>query len=136
MSQLQEDRASKEGAFTSAIEKLRNEVAQLRQERADDKTKINSLETELQSLQPKPKGRVLTLFPKLPIEVPLSIWDKVLWTPQVIAARQHFEERTKAADDGESGRRRRKQTTEKSLSYHLALTVSYDKSTRKLGAKP
>jgi len=101
MSQLQSDMASNEGALTSTIVNLQNEVAQLRQERIEDKTKINSLETELQSLQPKPKGRVFTLFPKLPIELRLSIWDKALWTPQVIAVRQHFKERTAVTNSGE-----------------------------------
>lgn len=73
----------------NSIETLRKEVAQLRQERTEDKKNIIFLRKELESLKP-PQGRVFTLFPKLPKEIRLMIWDIILWTPQVIGVRQYF----------------------------------------------
>jgi hypothetical protein len=83
----------------TSIEDLQNEVAQLRQERREDRREIIFLRKELQKLQPEPQGQVFTLFPKLPKEVRLMIWDIILWTPQVIGVRQYFKDGTEFEED-------------------------------------
>ena len=88
VSQLRLDKESREAQSANTIEELRSEVARLRQQRIQDNSKIDYLEKELHLLPPK--GRLFTLFPKLPKEVRLVIWDTILYTPQVIGVRQYF----------------------------------------------
>ena len=66
------------------------EIVTLKQEHSDDKERISVLQTDLLAVRTNQvtRGRVSTLFPKLPNEIRLMIWDIALAVPQIIAVRQ------------------------------------------------
>ncbi|KAE9363877.1 hypothetical protein N431DRAFT_474875 [Stipitochalara longipes BDJ] len=104
VSQLREEKASKEASITNTIQKLHAEVAQFRQQHIQDKNEIMSLKKDLH-ISPS-KGCTFTLFPKLPEEIRLTIWDMILYTPQEVGVVQYFKRPQKQGWSANLGRRR------------------------------
>jgi hypothetical protein len=80
-------------SLPNSINTLQTEVAQLLQERKQDKLEVESLRRETSALKlsisnaSTRSDKVFTLFPKLAKELRTIIWDTFLETPQVVGVR-------------------------------------------------